>query len=58
MDGIDVGETEYTQDSFMIASNLLNSWSVVYHSLLVIKLDIDRGIDWKKYQRLLNHGLI
>lgn len=58
MDGIDVGETEYTQDSFMIASNLLNSWSTVYHSLLVFKLDIDRGIDWKKYQRLLNQGLI
>lgn len=48
MDGIDVGETEYTQDSFMIASNLLNSWSIVYHSMSVFKLDIDMGIHWKK----------
>lgn len=34
MDGIDVGEIEYTQDSLITALNLLNSWSIVYHSLV------------------------
>lgn len=54
MAGINVGEIEYTQDSFIMVLNLSNGWSIVYHSLSVFKLDIDRRIHWKRYQRGLS----
>lgn len=54
MAGINVGKIQYTQDSFIMVSNLSNGWSIVYHSLSILKLDIDSRIDWKRYQRGLS----